>query len=179
MPSTLKDIYNHLWALLEASSDFTSAFTERRRIKATSFDARAKIDTYFAGADLPNIRITPGLPGGGKILPKSRTFAADRATFDPATTPLVSQEKYQFQIIVVHKSLTLGGDTDTDALVSLCYGVFLLAGPHLGVQEVDEWSFDRVAYAIKSDGQANGTERMVATIQMPITCLVPVSNYTT
>ncbi len=176
--SILSDIHGHLWSLLEANPDFTGTFSERRRIKLDRKGVEMRMSSLHQDADMPNIRILPGLPGGGQILDKSKSFGSEGSGFSAADAPLVSREKYQFRIVIVHKSLNIGGDADIDALVHLCYRIFAVSGPQLGMQEINEWAFDRVDYAIKATDEAEETERMVATIQMSMTCLIPVSNYT-
>jgi hypothetical protein len=156
-----------LWDLLEANADVVRLVKAGNRIKANNEAGWLKeLWDTSAASGYPRLTITSGRWTNSGFTQDS-TFATEGVDFlgDFGAWPL--QRILTFRIICVSRDLKLDAEDDLEETVQTA---LLNGGPKFGFQWVTGWTMDANDQERTSRNEANGTQRLITRIRLPITC---------
>lgn len=165
-------VYDKLWTLLEASSDFTTTVKAGNRIKfrtSTAGENPYPIKQVLADADTPQVSILP--PSVNWSTWPAGRYAYTSSATGPAGASAVASNvtgTANYTIEIVHRDMDY---TNADTLIGTILKQIVSGGPRLGFSFVSAVGEIQVQSNPRFDGPPESTDtypRLVTTLQIPV-----------
>lgn len=165
VPNYDSRIVDAIWVLLEASRDVTGIVTKPRNRQNQSLPQGWLKDLFVEGAaaDYPLIKIILGDFSGGAFTQEG-TYATERIDYSPADPGWPLSHDTEIVIVLVTRNPSLA---DQNALEAAVLKALLSAGPHLGLNYVNGWTY-RGRRQVTNRDEAKGSFRCKTTLRLRV-----------